>query len=578
MSTHGAFAPSEFEENWVIRDDREKKLIDSNLLNIKTLRATHSHGLPKSSERYMGITNLATDKKNWDETKKMLSQLAEVMAIPISPDTNIDNRKIPAGFTYLAQLIAHDLVSNGVTFPSGITEASQVRNSRTRPLALDTLYGDGPDVQPNLYQKETGSKIRRKFRRGHIRPKGRPTEKEDFPPYDKINDIPRIGCPYLENFNANLFNKASGRWYPTDNLLADARNDDNLLLSQLVTLFMELHNAVLEKIDIKNSEKSSTQKYKNFKSARSIVVKIYRDIIRYDLLPKLLMEDVCEEYAIKRELSEFKDDIIKNSIITTSDKTEIIDFRIPVEFSHAVFRFPHSMVKSEYDFSDKREVVSLAEILKFTSLENPEEMPLAADWIVDNWNKFFKLDKHNTPNFSRKIGPELAKDLAKNKQLKSLDKNKGNLIYRDLARGAEIGILKVDTLIKKYAVKYEAPYNFADKNYRKSAINEWLKSIRCIWPLQKFPLEYEKQIKIAEDPPLYLFILVEAQKLGYGQHLGPLGSIMVAETIFSTLIKTREHDHISNDDQKLEKFVFKEIQAAPKSMAAMINWLKDKDS
>src|SRR5882724_5601873 len=62
-----------------------------------------------------------------------------------------ENPQIPSGYTYLLQLIAHDLVST--SFPISVLEDTMTgaRNTRSAALRLDTIYGGGPAACPFAY-------------------------------------------------------------------------------------------------------------------------------------------------------------------------------------------------------------------------------------------------------------------------------------------------------------------------------------------------------------------------------------------------------------------------------------------
>jgi hypothetical protein len=76
----------------------------------------------------------------------------------------------------------------------------------------------------------------------------------------------------------------------------------------------------------------------------------------------------------------------------------------------------------------------------------------------------------------------------------------------------------------------------SDRAFRVGRLREWLSSAPAYGKLRADDIE-----TISNDPPLPLFILFEAmQELGAeGLRLGPLGSIIVAEVVFSALERGR---------------------------------------
>ena len=57
----------------------------------------------------------------------------------------LDNKGVPAGFTYLGQFIDHDLTRNTQALPSGPFDPTTLKNFRTAAFDLDSVYGQGPN-------------------------------------------------------------------------------------------------------------------------------------------------------------------------------------------------------------------------------------------------------------------------------------------------------------------------------------------------------------------------------------------------------------------------------------------------
>ena len=162
-------------------------------------------------------------------------------------------------------------------------------------------------------------------------------------------------------------------------------------------------------------------------------------------------------------------------------------------------------------------------------------MPLDDTWMVQ-WSRFFAING-SEPNFSRRIGPYLSDALGNDQIFYAFDATERvGLLYRDLLGAALAGMWSVDALIAEIARRrpdFVAPSRLlADRAYRVSALREWLASVPTYGGLTHEDIE-----TIANDPPLPFFILFEAmqQDGAEGLHLGPLGSIITAEVIFSAL-------------------------------------------
>jgi len=78
-----------------------------------------------------------------------MDQLGDLIGNPgreTSPDSTI-----PAGFTYVGQFVDHDITFDVSSRLDTSTDANTVNNMRTPALDLDSLYGDGPALDPFLY-------------------------------------------------------------------------------------------------------------------------------------------------------------------------------------------------------------------------------------------------------------------------------------------------------------------------------------------------------------------------------------------------------------------------------------------
>lgn len=542
---------------------------------------------PAPHERFTGYGD---GPENWARTKKMLSRLAQLMRIGTTPREDLDNPLIPAGYTYLAQLVAHDVVATAQSFPQPGKANTEFRNFRGRPLVLDCIYGAGPDLTPTPYESRQAGELRRKLRLGRIRTKENTLKEPNGPQ----RDIPRVGCPYIDDV---LTTGNPGRVYPTDDLIADQRNGDNVLVSQLTALFHHFHNAVLEQVDHlrppfknKNGEPDKMIEHRNFDLSRRSVIRIYRSIIRYDLLSLILNDRVYHNFLNQERLSSIRC-IEKSTFISkNSDQTERNDHKIPLEFSHAAYRFGHAMAHTDYILNSKNREATLGEIINQTSARDPMHMPLSPSWVVDNWWRFFSISGHEEANPSRRITPQITKHLISGNSFQAADGSAGNLIYLDLVRGASAGLRSVASLLQRHGLDRQPEYSLADPTCRANKINEWIEKAEHVGaPLitsSEDRLSNRDKTLLCTDPPLLFFILLEAaetdqsividgrEEKSRGARLGPLGSILVAETLFHALFKTRDFDQEEKEED--DKILLHQIFGLDKisSMSELISWLQ----
>jgi hypothetical protein len=472
----------------------------------------------------------------FDETSQaalqgLMGRLGYRMSVPYEI---LDNTRIPAGYTYLLQLVAHDLVQSSVSASLVGDPNGRVRNNRQYRLTLDTVYGSGPEVNSCIYAIDgAGAPVRTTLRLGQMKSHLSPCP---------FRDIGRV-LPA----NQTGFELFSGL---TDVLIADARNDDNAILSQFLTLFHLLHNALVAKISEFAQDGVASPEavaVRSFQCATAAVTLIYRNIIRNDLMKRILHPDIYAAYK----------DVVK-----AEELVHPPDGRLPLEFSHAAFRFGHAMIRDLYRINTPpaetpgAPVIELAifKAMMVTSGRSPSEMPLDATWIV-KWSNFFDIN-NSSPNPSQKIRPSYNRGLIKPFPALGATEEPG-LAGRDLFSSVQLGLWSVNALIERLKATEKLGISAAmrasrlasDKARRISSLKTWLSQHPAKW--QDGDVD-----AIAEEPPLLFYILFEAwadsapkdqshsqgddpgtedEKKIEGTHLGIVGSILVADAIFGAL-------------------------------------------
>jgi hypothetical protein len=475
----------------------------------------------------------------------MLRKLATYMRSTGNPEDD-DNDTLPAGYTYLAQLVAHDLLHNVLPLPGSNLEQPDAtrddleRDYRTNRLVLDTIYGGGPSIHPLAYVVRMNPPGRGyRLRLGEVRE--READSAEFKPGAYL-DIPRARCPHLND-------APSARGAP-DALLADPRNDDNLILSQLTALFHEFHNSVIARLPPR-SGRDELKEQLAFLEARRIVAYVYRRIIRKDLMPRLIEQSVYEYYSdLKRD---FPGDFIFDGSHCDSN-------RVPVEFSHAAFRFGHILVRPFYDLNKDLDPQPLGEVLYRSSSRAPRLLPLGSNWLID-WSHFFEIEGTSGRRFNstRKIRPYTANTpfLAGGED----GELKDGVLYLDLVRGAEAGIRSVGSLIEDIPPPLVQRYPLRSPDERARKIRAWLAG-GCFTDA-----EIES---LSTDPPLAFFVLFEAEATQNGKRLGILGSAIIAEVIAAALTQGEQAVENSVEDATLGEIFGATV---PESMPALIEFI-----
>lgn len=161
-------------------------------------------------------------------------------ATPFCESGNDDSR-IPAGWPFFAQFIAHDITADRSPLKTE-AEVENLRNIRTPLANLECIYGDGPSGHTFLYERKNSAKFLLSSN-GH--------------------DVPR-----------NVEGIA---------LVADPRNDSQFLINQLHVAMLHAHNRVTEEMSC------------DFEKARLEMQWTYQWLIINEFLPLLIGRELMND-------------------------------------------------------------------------------------------------------------------------------------------------------------------------------------------------------------------------------------------------------------------------------------------
>jgi len=459
-----------------------------------------------------------------------------------APGRPIDSLTAPAGYTYFGQFIAHDLSFAAERFPrrGGAATSQSGDNLRSAPLCLETIYGGGPKHFPLAYVCPLGGAAGlRRTERTHFRLGLRRVSAGA-----QVSDLPRLACPELAGIDGVSANKPRGA---TDVLIPDGRNDDHALISQLTTLFLRSHNRIADAILSAGSPAGTAEfgYHQVFERARAANVHIFRTIVWNDYLRRILDPNVFARYAPAGGPT----DTIR--FVTSPDV-----HRMPVEFSHAAFRFGHAMVKPSYRLGIFQHF-QLDQILQRSSATRPDLMPFDETWLID-WHRFFGGKPGDSTldfMFSRPLGPtvtpmgpdtifvgpdDLPLPVSVVKSGRTVPA--GGIATRDLARAYSVPMAPVADIIavmkRDEALRaiVDAQPLLADDAHRAEAVRRWLDAPGIGEAPKDVSFSAPEIAFLTHCPPLFLFVLFEAEQIGGGARLGPVGSFIVAETLFARLV------------------------------------------
>lgn len=388
---------------------------------------------------------------------------------PADPNRNPDNPNpdMTVGFTFLGQFIDHDLTFDPMPIDCARTASP---NLRSRFFDLDSVYGRGPRDDRLLYDRaaelDRGAPI--KF----------------FVDLEAPRDLPRTSQDRA--------------------IIADPRNDENVIISQLHLAFLRFHNEVTDHLAAANPAWSPQEL---FDTAQASVRRHYQWIVVNQFLAATL------------------DPVVYNAVKTGGPTvyTGAMTDKIPREFQVAAYRFGHSQIRPGYKVNvgfgapifdarvDPREADPndlrggrraprrFVEWDTFFDFGTLEVGPPPGSVVRPKVKKNKRIDPFvSSPMFDLPVGPGL---VAPNDAQRSLvGRNLERHLQHGLASGQDIAV----------ALGY-APLTAGD-----------LAELR--------PLGFDVKT------PLFYYVLKEALIQHQGQRLGQVGSRIVAEVFFGLLL------------------------------------------
>ncbi|MFM9903645.1 MAG: peroxidase family protein [Pyrinomonadaceae bacterium] len=443
-----------------------------------------------------------------------LDDLSDLAVLMSGTSRVFDAGTIPAGYTYLAQFVVHDISLEedsdrffnldrpvDILSPQSI---GQIRNLRRPNFDLETIYG---------YAQPTN--------------RGEPTRSELVTDQSVMAQLPLLKLGYTLGVDAG-----AEMPYPCDlsrgiasvmAKIVDPRNDENLLLAQTQVAFAKFHNALV--VSFWDGAKLDPPMVEElFEKARRSAIRHYQTIILTDFLPRVLQKDILDEVV---------------GSVRPNDLFYQPDLYVPLEFSIAAFRFGHSMVRESYDLNlinskdGTSGPASLRNLQKFTgpgdmdSATLSPRLRLPSIWIID-WYRFYELGKGQI-NYAENINTRLPLAL---RQLRPVVAGKpgelaNSLPALDLFRGRRLGLPAGQDVANKIGA---VPLTVRD-------ITEVIDrlSVDTMSETEQQDLKTRLIKAFGEKTPLWFYTLAEAELLGDGK-LGLVGSRIVAETMIPILL------------------------------------------
>jgi hypothetical protein len=204
-----------------------------------------------------------------------------------------DSATLPAEYTYLGQFIDHNLDFDETPQPTADVDPRTVTNFESFRFDLNSLFGGGPAVDPQLYAPD----------HRHLLVSGTPGE-------GGVYDLAR--------------DPLTGRA-----ILVEPRDDENQILSQVTAAFAAFYNDFVDRGE-------------SYARARRLTEHYYQEIVLTDVLPAYVGQGTVDRY-----LTFSRGGLVR--LVTPDFPTASFT---PVEFSVGAYRFGHSLVRENYHVND----------------------------------------------------------------------------------------------------------------------------------------------------------------------------------------------------------------------------------
>jgi hypothetical protein len=385
----------------------------------------------------------------------------------------VDSR-LYSGLTYLGQFIDHDLTLEKKTTISNpkLVDINDLENIRTSWFDLDSCFGENNEFlnQNGMFDIEINI-----------------FGEEDFP------------------------RKSDGTA-----IIGDPRNEENLIVANLHLLFLKFYNKIFEDIKSKNPQMLLPQLIVESK-------KIFLWHYQYIVVTQFL-KDITGKYY-----SRLFDEKTNKPIIHESIKK--LGAKIPIEFSGAIYRFGHSIVRDGYYLNEQFDLFPLFDPV-IPDLRGFR--PIPPNQKID-WSMFFPMPYAKGFQEWEGIDPFIVDSLYKLPI--QVATGESILPLRSMIRGSEVyGLPSGQDLARAIGIS-------EDEILKASNGSLVFQSLDGIAPEPELTILNNS---FGESTPLFYYILIEAWVLTNGESLGPLGSIIIGD-VFLNLLMLNQDSYLNNN-------------------------------
>lgn len=401
-------------------------------------------------------------------TQADLDLLAKTMLDPVARGP-LDGSKLPAGLTYLGQFIDHDLTLDQTSVLGTIVDVNTLPNVRTSWFDLDNVYGlNNEFLNPQGF-----------FDIG-VNANG-----EDDLPRDPSTGIA---------------------------IIADGRDEENLIISQLQLLFLKFHNKVFSEIQLQNPTLTVPEL---IVKAKQTVTLHYQYIVVNDFLANM-----CGKF--------FSRLFDTNGKPIISSEIQAISPSLAIEFSGAIYRYGHSLVRDAYYINVNFDVFPIfspdlpSPLVTIPDLRGFK--PLPNNFTID-WSMFFPMPGFKGFQVTENMDTFITDSLYNLPQ--SVATNPSILPLRNLMRGVTYGLPSGQDLARAFGIPESEVLAASKGNLVFQSLNT---------PLVNQTDLHHLTTVFGEQTPLFYYGLKDNHVNGNGIHLGALPSKIIGETFLSLLV------------------------------------------
>lgn len=288
-------------------------------------------------------------------------------------------------------------------------------------------------------------------------------------------------------------------------IIGDPRNDENAITSALHLAFLKFHNRVMADLQLINPTMVLPQ-----------LVEESKKIVQWHyqfLVVESFLKDITGPYFDRLIDPITKKPLVHQSIINLGAK-------LPIEFSGACYRFGHSLVRDGYYINENFDLIPLFDPVA-PDLRGFRPRPLRQ--TID-WSMFFPMPFTKGFQIWEEINPFIVKSLF---QLPAVVATGEPILpLRSMIKGSEIyGLPSGQDLARACGIVEEEILTVSNGGLVFQSID----GIATQADLDIL------NAKFGESTPLFYYILHEAWVFCNGDHLGPLGSLIVGGTILNQI-------------------------------------------